>query len=630
MPNVDLYLSVFFVVGVLVVITFTWQRFNEPSFPNRKTLPRTLFPVRYLFLRSGYRRARLTYVGAMLLLYCILVAPGPKIAPLLSAQATKEFPPEGWALLAALILTGVGLVPDSFRWLNKIEDQLRQWVHEWFLVPDGVERTIGILEDAPYELPASQLKLVEIQDKERLQQDLKSAPGTLLYRWGRATALITSLQQKGTQYPLKRATLEPFAEDFEIILEKYQALRPDVEALRGNHVGTPKLTKSIDDLFGRIYAYISWGVRSQSSSEKEIDQTLEKLGFNISQEPAARPLFDIVLPAVLLVAFVTMIFWVSVDAVKSMIGGSHFVIQGSIVHSLSPAFAAGLMYGSVVFIALRYRSIQIDNRVWRENSAICLIGIAVRAGLVTWAVIIATTCASFVTSDFGGHENDSFAGGGWGFLPVKMATALPWLLVGATASAALASCAGGDGRIDKPHRLKDAIILGIAVGLAAATAQLIQTSLSQFQFQEADAPPLAVVPLIGLAGAICGGVIGFMVPQAYRASLVRPHNREMDKTLRDLLRKAETQLVTRAAAEEWVFGPNDALGGIAPAEAMQYQTQSNAVETLLAQEAPPLAQENSPRPPEAGGTRWNGLAASPVPVDPGIVRSPGLVRCISS
>jgi hypothetical protein len=192
MLNIDLYRSLFFVVGVLVVITFAWQRFNEPSFPNRKTLPRTLFPVRYLFLRSSYQRARLTYVGAMLLVYCILVPLGPKVAPFLSTLNTKEFPPEGWALLAALIWTGVGRVPDSFRWLNKIEDQLRQWVHEWFLVPDGVERTVGILEDAPYELPASQLNLVEIQDKETLQQDLKSAAGTLLYRWGRATALITS------------------------------------------------------------------------------------------------------------------------------------------------------------------------------------------------------------------------------------------------------------------------------------------------------------------------------------------------------------------------------------------------------------------------------------------------------
>jgi hypothetical protein len=54
MPNADLYLSVFFIVGVLVVTTFGWQRFNEPSFPNRKALPRTLFPVRYLFLRSSF------------------------------------------------------------------------------------------------------------------------------------------------------------------------------------------------------------------------------------------------------------------------------------------------------------------------------------------------------------------------------------------------------------------------------------------------------------------------------------------------------------------------------------------------------------------------------------------------
>lgn len=131
-----------------------------------------------------------------------------------------------------------------------------------------------------------------------------------------------------------------------------------------------------------------------------------------------------------------------------------------------------------------------------------------------------------------------------------MTTALPWLLVGAMASAVLARRAGGDGRIDEPHRLKDTTILGIAVGLAATTAQLIQTSLSQFQFHEADGPGLALVPVIGLVGAICGGVICFMVPQAYRASLVRPHNREMDNTLRVLLRKAEAQLVTSAAAKE--------------------------------------------------------------------------------
>ena len=31
------YLTVsFFCFGVLIVLTFAWQRFNEPSFPNRE------------------------------------------------------------------------------------------------------------------------------------------------------------------------------------------------------------------------------------------------------------------------------------------------------------------------------------------------------------------------------------------------------------------------------------------------------------------------------------------------------------------------------------------------------------------------------------------------------------------
>ena len=63
----------------------------------------------------------------------------------------------------------------------------------------------------------------------------------------------------------------------------------------------------------------------------------------------------------------------------------------SIVYALSSAMAAGLMYGGAVLIALRRRSAQIERKVWSEGSARCLIPIAIRAGLVTWAVITLTT-----------------------------------------------------------------------------------------------------------------------------------------------------------------------------------------------------------------------------------------------
>src|SRR5580692_2505351 len=47
----------FFVLGLLVVAAYAWQRFNEPSFPNQKALPHTLVPLQYLFLKPAYQQA---------------------------------------------------------------------------------------------------------------------------------------------------------------------------------------------------------------------------------------------------------------------------------------------------------------------------------------------------------------------------------------------------------------------------------------------------------------------------------------------------------------------------------------------------------------------------------------------
>ena len=69
--------SIFFLIGLLVVMAYAWQHFNEPSFPQRENLPRTVDPLRYLFLRSTYGKARLAYVGGLIVLYALLVAPGP-------------------------------------------------------------------------------------------------------------------------------------------------------------------------------------------------------------------------------------------------------------------------------------------------------------------------------------------------------------------------------------------------------------------------------------------------------------------------------------------------------------------------------------------------------------------------
>ena len=597
------FLSIFFLIGLLVVTAYAWQRFDEPSFPERENLPHTVDPLRYLFLRSTYGKARLAYVAGMIVLYCLLVAPGPTMIQTLGEVGFKDFPPSAWALLIALVLTGVGAAPASVKWLNFLEEWLRRWVHSWFLVPDGIERTIGVLEDARYDPPASQLALVDDKARERLQDDVKASAGTLRYRWARTAVLMVSLRQMGAGavHPLKRAAFGPFEEDFKSILASYRALRQDVEAARANPNDSDteeNLLASVDSLLKRIYAYMSWGLLQQADRESDIDQILEDLGFRIPKT-GGRRLLDVVVPAAILVAIITMVFWVSMDVGRWAMGWSTGLdVSDTVIGALSPAIAAALMYGSAVFIALRGRSIEIEEKTWHEDSARCLIPIALKAGLVTWAVIIAAT---IISDQFPQawrslvammHNLSSFMAGTatgafeeeWSFLPIKIATAFPWMLVGATAAAVLASSLRGDvRRIGPAQRVREASVLGIAVALAALAAQTIQLALSE-KFEGASVS-FADIPLVAVAASACGAVIGFKVPVAYRINLVTPRDPIMARALRALLAQANIDLGSDAAARDWIFAPHDDLDGVTPAEAVQYKTLATGVGRLLEAEA---------------------------------------------
>jgi len=623
MPNhegsADHNLSIFFFFGLLVVAAYAWQRFNEPSFPNRKALPHTLEPLRYLFLKAAYRKARLVYVGVSLTLYFVLVLPGPKILAALGPTGSRDFPPEAWALVVALVL--VGLVPNSnVKWVTVVEDWLRRGVHAWFLVPDGIVKTIAVLEDARYEPPPSQLNAIQMPLRESLRTELRSPTNSLRYRWARAVMLMESLKQigAGATHPLKMAAFEPFEEDFDAIRKSYRALEPDVAA-RGDDPADidteDNLIKSIDDLLKRIYAYISWGVRHQADSERDVDRTLEDLGFRIPRT-SGRRLFDIAAPAVLLVAVITIVFWVIYDAVGGAMGPSKS-ISDSIVEAMFAAAAASFMYGSAVFIALNGRAAQIEQKVWRQASPKCLVPMAIKAGLVTWLVIFVTTVLSTLPETIKSLAGlvqlvnalaASTATGlpeakDWSPLPIKLVSALPWLLAGATASVLSAFLLGGDlRRTDTRHKLRDAVVLGAGLGLAAAAAQLIQISLLEELNHLVDSTKpyrdhldvLGSTAAVGLAGMACGAALGFMVPQACRANVVTPFDFVMARALRDLLRQAEIVLGTQAAAEDWAFTPHIELGGITAAEAIQFKSHATGVGRLLENEALPVREEVRP------------------------------------
>src|SRR5271168_4235708 len=92
---------IYIAIGLVVVLCYSWQRFDEPSFPTEETLPHAVDPIQYLFTRRAYQRARFVYLCGAVLLYVLLLLPGPRLAKLLAGATQTSFSLEAWPLLVA-------------------------------------------------------------------------------------------------------------------------------------------------------------------------------------------------------------------------------------------------------------------------------------------------------------------------------------------------------------------------------------------------------------------------------------------------------------------------------------------------------------------------------------------------
>lgn len=594
--------SPYFVIGLLTVTLYAWRQFNEPSFQKKDALPRTITPLRYLFLSTAYPWARMIYVLVSMVLYCLLVWPGPTM--LSTLNATKDVSPtQAWPLLVALFL--IGVIPNSnAKWLTMVEEQLRRAVHAWFLVPSGTERIIGLLEDARFEPRPSQMSGALAELRSKLDGDLSQPRGSLRYRWALATLLMASLKQMnaGEPHALSRDAFTPFEDDFRALVERYKLLQKDVAGSGDpsrDGEAEENLAQSVKDLLRNLYAYISWGVRYPARSDRDIYRTLKEVGFEFRIQTERR-LFDLVVPATFAVAAIMLASSVGKDGYAFLQGSAleySQVVQGA----ASSALAAGLMYGGAVWVLLRGRALQIEHRVWRHGSPRRLLSIALQAGLLTWGVIMLSTvvvdlpklvrsidglrevAASLArTREFRWQSEESW------WLPSKVLGSVPWVLLGAAASVVLASCLGGDiRRRDKAGAWRDAAVVGCGLAVSAVLAFLLQGALGAAEDLRLafDWPTLVRTTWTAADGFACGAVVGFMVPHASRAELVRPFETTARRALNELLQEAESKLGSRAAAMEWAFKPYDELGGIAAAEAVRYKGYTAEIGRLLEDEA---------------------------------------------
>jgi hypothetical protein len=582
-------------IGLIVLMVFSFKRFNKPSFPNRETLPSDLEPLRYLFLRGAYNRALFTYIAGFSVVYFLLVLVGPKVAGLFGIE---NVPAESWPLLTALLL--VGVIPNA-KWLEEIEEWLRRQVHAWFLVPGGAERTINLLEDAKYDPPLTQLEAVKENKRQKIREHLRLPSTSPLHQWARAVVLMASLEGKGTGPAIIKAeALQPFSKDFDLILERFKFLRQEVEQTEVSSLdeeAEDNLSRRIKGFLKRLYAYISWGVRNQADTEEEVKKTLEEFGFRIP-EVGERRVFDLVVPAVITVFCISTVCLVVVDTIPSQLEWEIINTMGdALIENMKFGVTAAIMYGAAIIIALKARSSMIERRLWKPRAPRCLVRIAFWSGLATWLVIVLNTAMlhpgtneavrRIVAVPFSSDViSGSFLNSDLGYVLTKMRTALPWLIPGCVVSLVLAAQLGGDvRRTGWKDRILDGIYLGILLGVATTLATFLQGSL------EGD-PNAKSMFASGLSGVACGAVIGLLVPGAFRADVVRPFDDEQIKRLDDLKNEAISKL--GLSADDWLYKPHKALRGITPAEALQHQNIATGVSRLLNELHSRLAEDGQP------------------------------------
>ncbi len=155
----------------------------------------------------------------------------------------------------------------------------------------------------------------------------------------------------------------------------------------------------------------------------------------------------------------------------------------------------------------------------------------------------------------------------WRFLPELIVTAMPWFVAGAAASCLIAALLTGDvRRTRRRDRARDALILGAALGLAAAFGADAQdalgdsvkeaTTLSRAHLRRRRRRARRRRPAAWYWGTWC-------LKPAVRTS-PRP-SRRTAKALDKAMQAARALIRGDEAAKNWLYTPRNDLGGITPA-----------------------------------------------------------------
>jgi hypothetical protein len=648
-------------IGLLVVIVFGIQKFNEPTFEKNEDQPETQLPPHFLARPRQYVNALFFYLGSLSLLFVICAAVGSQgFGDLLGATPIK---PGAFPLAMALII--VGFIP-NVRWIQQIELFFRRAAHNRAFIPEGAQSMERRLRRAEFDFSKynNPTRLNDEILRALKPTDFTAEPETIQRRWARFTCLIYALDQLykkdgggsddfgNIAKDLDEHFLAANRSAYERLLARHRELRHRMASYRKkmpNRSDDDDLVEALRQALRRTHVLIGCAVLLKHPIDDRAIDALARFGFKVERLNPAPSIFYVIRSAALTMSALIFIAVMAAQVLGLKIPQGKMTPQQIAV---SWALSSILVHGCAAWAAYKFWA-HLKDTEW-IGSPLQIFKAGVVGGFAGFIVLLPLDAL------FGPNEFDL----------KEVLRMLPWLLLPGTTGVFTAYFLGTSREKDQGQQPREAPIQGgvtaVQGGITAlvtyladrgqrlreaaiqvrVTAALVTYLVHRGQrLREAaiqggvtalvtylvvtalpgSVLPEAVLPDGQLSGTMEGFVIfitlligaslGFFLPHCHR-ELERAPSGEVQLRIGDVRWEANRVFHDQPKADEWLNEPNASLRGATPIAVATSAAGGDRVRNLLSemQKEKPAKASRAKRC-EAG--RPNGRNASAVGSDVG-------------
>jgi hypothetical protein len=575
-------------LGLLVIIIFGVQKFNEPTFQASEEQPETLFAPRFLALPRQYVNALLFYLGCLTAFFLVGSATGAKgFAGILTDSAIK---PESFPLALALII--VGVIP-NLKWVQNVELFFRRVAHRRAFIPEGARLMQTRLRGANFDFSKYDKPDILQDDVFRTlnRSDFDAPRNSVEHRWARFTCLIYALRQVdeggsgdaddfgNIAQGLDEAFLSAYRPEYKRLL----ALHKDLEHRIPRYRKGTRSDSDIDDLVDalqralrRTYMFVGCAVRLKYSIDARAIDALARFGFEVKPLLPAPSIFYLIRWAALAMPALVFLTVMATTLVGLAIpqDGSQTLQQTA----LKWAFSGLLIHGSAAWAAYKLRGHLKLKSEW-EGRPLQIVTAGIVGAFVGFAAMLGFV-AAFGTKplDFG-----------------RVLGLLPWMALPGTTGAFTAFFLDTPINVDRGRRVREALIQGFVTALATyliLTFQGDPNMTTEFKY------------FIIFVTLLIGGSLGFFLPHCHRELERAPMAVEVQSRIEEFRWEAARILDDDAKVDEWLNQPAPSLRSLTPMAAAKSAAGSDRVRAMFRE----MRQARRGKPPRLKGREARKIA----------------------